>query len=147
MEDMEINNIKIHFYDFEQIESKEIKFTATITRYKDSWVYVQHKERKTWDIPGGHVEEGENLIESAKRELFEESGASKYTIEPMCVYSVSIGNTISFGGLFFAEVETFSELPDMEMNKVEFFSTHPTNLTYPDILPVLQNKVEIYIGR
>lgn len=28
----------------------------------------------TWDLPGGEVEEGENLVESAKREIREESG-------------------------------------------------------------------------
>lgn len=140
-------NVIVKFHDFDQISPQQIKFTATVTRHKGNWVYVKHKERNTWDIPGGHVEKGEEIIESAKRELYEESGATQYSIIPVCIYSVSIGEKISFGGLFFAEVELFSTLPDMEMEKIEFFPTQPENLTYPEILPALQNKVENFLCR
>lgn len=40
-------------------------------------------------MPGGHREAGENILETAKRELQEETGATKFEIKPICVYSVT----------------------------------------------------------
>ncbi len=44
------------------------------TRYLDKWVFVRHKLRRTWEIPGGHIEEDETPLEAAQRELQEETG-------------------------------------------------------------------------
>ena len=139
------NKIKVGFHNFDEINKKDIKFTVTISRYNGKWVYVKHKDRDTWDIPGGHVEKGEDIIQSAKRELFEESGAEKYFIEPVSVYSVDIDNKKSYGWLFYAEIKKFGILPDMEMEAVKFFSSHPSNLTYPEILTLLQFKVDEHL--
>ena len=40
-------------------------------------------------MPGGHGEAGEDIFETAKRELQEETGAIKFEIKPICVYSVT----------------------------------------------------------
>ena len=40
-------------------------------------------------MPGGHREAGEDILETAKRELQEETGAIKFEIKPICVYSVT----------------------------------------------------------
>ena len=39
-------------------------------------------------MPGGHREAGEDILETAKRELQEETGAIKFEIKPICVYLV-----------------------------------------------------------
>ena len=36
-----------------------------------STCFLQHKERDTYEVPGGHREAGENTLETAKRELQE----------------------------------------------------------------------------
>ena len=39
-------------------------------------------------MSGGHREVGENILETVKRELYEETGAIDFVITPVCVYSV-----------------------------------------------------------
>ena len=41
---------------------------------------------ETWETQGGHIEAGEQPLDAAKRELFEESGAVDFDIQPLCDY-------------------------------------------------------------
>ena len=41
-----------------------------------------HKERDTWESPGGHIDEGETPLEAAERELYEETGAIDFDFKP-----------------------------------------------------------------
>ena len=91
----------------------------------------------TYEVPGGHREAGENILEAAKRELQEETGAVKYEIKPICVYSV-IGKTRvnntgeeTFGMLYFAEITEFAKELHSEMEKVVLMDELPENWTYP----------------
>ena len=79
--------------------------------------------------------------ETAKRELQEETGAVKFVLEPLCVYSV-IGKTRAnesgeefFGLLCFAENIEFSGKLESEIEKVELMDELPENRTYPLIQP------------
>ena len=90
-----------------------------------------------FEVPGGHREVGENILETAKRELQEETGAVKYEIKPICVYSV-IGKTRvndtgeeTFGMLYFAEINEFAKELHSEMEKVILMDELPENWTYP----------------
>ena len=57
------------------------------------------KEQKdTYKVRGGHREAGENILETAKRELQEETGAVKFEIKPICVYSVTGKNRVNDTG-------------------------------------------------
>jgi 8-oxo-dGTP diphosphatase len=69
-------------------------------------VFCKHKDRDTWEVPGGHRESQENIIDTAKRELYEETGALEFDIESVCVYSVTAPDNLnqgdeSFGMLFY----------------------------------------------
>ena len=79
--------LEVKFYD--KIADELLKFAVIISRTKDKWVFYKHKERDTYEIPGGRREEGETILETANRELYEETGAIKYEITPICVYSVT----------------------------------------------------------
>ena len=41
-----------------------------------------HKKRTTWEYPSGWIEEGETPLEAEKRELYEETGAVAFDMEP-----------------------------------------------------------------
>ena len=73
---------------------------------------------------------------AAKRELFEETGAIKVKIEPICVYSIS-----SYALLCYAEIEELTKLPDYEISEIGLFENLPNNLTFPESHTVLFNKV------
>jgi 8-oxo-dGTP diphosphatase len=46
-----------------------------VRRANDEVLLIRH-QRRGWEVPQGHVEEGENLIEALHREVREESGVS-----------------------------------------------------------------------
>ena len=79
--------MKARFYD--SIDARLLKFAVILTKCGNNWVCCKHKERDTFEIPGGRREENEDILTAAKRELSEETGALTYTIQPVCVYSVT----------------------------------------------------------
>ena len=130
--------IQTKVHDLGTVEDEMLKFAVIVSIYKEKFVFVRHKERQTWEVPGGHREIEEAIDDTANRELNEETGATKFTINPILDYSVEIGiNTISYGRLYYAEIEELGKLPDLEIEEVKLFDTIPQNLTYPQIQPIL----------
>ena len=121
---------------------KYYKFVVTFARYGDKWLFTRHRDRTTWEAAGGHIEIGETTLEAAKRELYEETGAVKFTIKPMLDYSVHTTKDYANGQVFFAEITELGDLPDSEMAEVKLFDTTPDNLTYPQIFPILFSEIE-----
>lgn len=133
--------IEVNFY--EEVPDDFLKFAVIISRTKDKWVFCKHKERDTYEVPGGHRELNESIIETAKRELMEETGAVDFTIKPICVYSVKGKTRVNenadnetFGMLFIADIFSFEELHS-EMEKIVITDTLVDNWTYPLIQPKL----------
>lgn len=114
-------------------------FAVMITKYEDKWVMVRRHNRNTWELPAGHVEEGESVIEAAKRELFEETGAIEYSLDIISSYQGEHKGRIVYGMLFYADVKVFGPLPESEIAEKKYFSAIPENLTYPQIQPQLIN--------
>lgn len=134
--------IKVNFYDLNQELDSKLLYAVIMARYKEKWIFVRHKERTTWEIPGGHREENEDINNAASRELFEETGAKSFNIKPVCIYSVDNGEGETFGQLFCAVITHLEELPDSEIGEIKLFDSIPKNLTYPLIQPYLFKKVE-----
>ncbi len=137
--------LKVKFYN--EINDKDLKFAVIMARYDNRWIFCKHKERETYEMPGGHREVDETIVDTAKRELQEETGAIEFEIQPISVYSVTGKNRVNsngnetFGMLFYAEVHSFKGTLEDEIEKIEFFSNLPSNLTYPEIQPYLYTKV------
>ena len=138
------NVMEVKFYD--TVNDELLKFAVIISQSNGKWVFCKHKERDTYEVPGGHRETGENILETAKRELQEETGAVKYEIKPICVYSVTGKTRVndtgegSFGMLYFAEITEFAKELHSEMEKVILMDELPQNWTYPLIQPKLIEK-------
>ena len=136
--------LEVKFYD--TVDDSLLKFAVIISQSNGKWVICKHKERDTYEAPGGHREAGEDILETAKRELQEETGAIRFDINPICVYSVTGKNSVNetgeetFGLLCFAEITEFSGKLESEIEKVELMDELPQNWTYPLIQPKLIEK-------
>ncbi len=137
---------EVTFYD--KVEDNLLTFAVIITKTNGKWVFCKHKERDTYEVPGGHREEGEDIFTTAKRELKEETGAVDFTIKPICVYSVKgktrKNETIegeTFGMLFIANIFSFEPIHS-EIEKIIITDDLVDNWTYPLIQPKLLKEAE-----
>ena len=140
--------MKVKFYD--KVADELLKFAVIISKHDGKWVFCKHKERDTYEVPGGHREDGESILNTAKRELNEETGALDFSIDPVCVYSVTGKNRVNetgeetYGMLYFADIFSFDSTLNSEMESVKLFDELPTEWTYPLIQPLL---IEEYLRR
>lgn len=130
---------KVRFYD--HADDAKLKFAVIAAKTEGHWIFCKHKERDTWEIPGGHREPGEDILDTAKRELYEETGAVDFSIRPVCVYSVTAPGNFdgqeTFGMLFFADVKAFEKELHSEIERISVRDDLPEAWTYPEIQPHL----------
>lgn len=133
--------IEVNFYD--EIDDSLLEFAVIISKSNGKWVFCKHKERDTFEVPGGHRETGEKIEDTAVRELKEETEAVDFNIKPVCVYSVKGKTRVnenaakeSFGMLYAAEIFSFEEIHS-EIEKIVLSDDLIRQWTYPLIQPKL----------
>lgn len=138
--------LEVKFYD--NADDGLLKFAVIISKSNGKWVFCKHKERNTYEIPGGHREAGESILDAAKRELKEETGAVDFTIKPVCAYSVRGKTRVNenaddetFGMLFVADIFSHEEIRS-EIEKIILTDELIDSLTYPLIQPKLIQEVQ-----
>ena len=134
--------LPVTFQSIKDTQDELIKYAVIAARYNNKWVFCRHRERSTWEIPGGHREPGEAIIDTARRELYEETGALSSEIKPVCIYRVN-----DYGLLCYAEITQLGSLPESsEIAEIQLFDTPPRELTYPFIQPDLFRYVQGWIN-
>ena len=120
--------LEVKTYDLGYCDESEYTRVICVSKYKDKFVFSYNKKRNGWEIPGGHIEKGETWFDAAKREMYEETGATEIKVVPICVYKIS-----TYGLLCYCEIIKLDKLPkEFEMSDILFSDKLPDNLTYPD---------------
>jgi 8-oxo-dGTP diphosphatase len=137
---------EVRFYDPEFIPAGHLTYSVITARFEGKWIFVRHRDRTTWEMPGGHIEEGESSDVAASRELMEETGAIDFAIRCIATYSVENNGNIGFGRLFYAEVLSLGIIPDSsEIAEAKMVDDIPENLTWYNIQPHLFRKVTDFL--
>lgn len=123
------------------IDKGQYLFAVIAAQYQGKWIWVKHCKRDTWEIPGGHIEEGESADDAASRELIEETGATKFSIKPICDYFVNTGKKSGTSRLYLAIIDEIGPLPESEIERIEFFESLPEKLTHSEIQPILYKEI------
>ena len=127
----------LNLYDLGYCDEKEYTRVVCVCRYQGKYLFSYNRKRNGWEIPGGHIEKGETWMEAVKREMYEETGATKIRVEPICVYKIT-----DFGLLCYCEIEQLEKLPiEYEMSEIMLSDKLPNNMTFPDSFKIYFNKV------
>lgn len=126
---------EVKFYD--HVDDALLKYAVIIAKYQGKWVFCRHRERDTLEIPGGHREPGETVLEAARRELAEETGASEFTLTPVCAYSFR-----DYGMLYYAEITALQSGLHYEIGETYLMDGLPDRWTYPLIQPKLMEEAQ-----
>ena len=125
---------------------KAYRFSVVFARYQNKWLYCRANGSDCYETAGGNIKSGEPPLEAAKRELFEETGAVKFDITPVFDFTAPVTtNNFSWyanAQVFLAHIHELGEMPDFEMAEVRLFDTIPEKMRFPQILPVLFEKIK-----
>ena len=124
----------------------ELKYVVIVSRFRGKWIFCRHQSRDSWELPGGHIEPRESAETAAGRELYEETGATDFSLLPVNIYAVQNAGKRTLGMLYFAEIETMGALPsESEMREIGCFDHLPENLTWKTIQPYLFAYVNAFL--
>lgn len=134
----------------ECIPDEDISFAVIMARYHSQWLYCKHKDRDTFEAPGGKRNNNETVEELARRELYEETGAEHFVLFHVARYCMESRNgSKMYGALFFAELTAFPKsVPEFEIERVTLYPYDklPDKLTYPVIQKQIATKVKMWIA-
>ena len=122
---------------FDDMADEQLRFAAILSRFEGKWVFCKHRDRDTLEVPGGRREPGEAILETARRELREETGAERFRLRPICAYAVVREGGESCGLLCWAEIQALAPELHCEIEKILLMDGLPERWTYPDIQPEL----------
>jgi len=123
--------------------------TMCFVFYKDAVLLLKASQKKEWtgtyDPVGGHIEKGESIIESAEREIKEESG--------LTVSSTKLRGIVHVSGFFGKEIMMFvtaSQAPSKkvvanhegELEWVKIKELDKKNI-FEDVKPILEQVLQL----
>ena len=64
--------VEVKFYD--NIADELLKFAVIISKTDNKWVFCKHKERETYEVPGGHREPEKVFLKQPKENYKKKQG-------------------------------------------------------------------------
>jgi len=138
--------LKLSFADCEKNSSEPSTYVIIGARYRDKWLFVKNRKRKSYEMPAGHVDKDESDFMAAGRELMEESGAKKFMLECVNTYYVDSDRGRQTGSLYYAYVMEIGDIEDQdEIEECMASGELPENLTFPEVQASLFKRVKEHV--
>ncbi len=129
---------EIQLFDLGYCDEKEFTRVVCVCKYNGKYVFSFNKKRNGWELPGGHIEDGETWEEAAKREVYEETGATKINLKAICIYKIN-----SFALLCYCEIIELGQIPNYsEISEICQLDDLPQKMTFPESSKLFFDKVK-----
>jgi 8-oxo-dGTP diphosphatase len=122
--DIKGNKVELSF--LEDSFQEKAKHVLVICQYGDNWLLTKHKTRGL-EFPGGKMEAGETPEETARREVFEETGAVLDELIYIGEYQVTDPDGMFVKAVFWGKVKNVNK-------KEDYLETNGPELVKGDIL-------------
>ncbi|UPK45566.1 NUDIX domain-containing protein [Paenibacillus pabuli] len=131
--------------EFHELE-QEIQFVIMVTQFQEKHVIIHNLKRQGWEFPGGNREPGESVLAAAGRELYEETGALKFMLEPYGIYRMNG----SFGMVYYANITEFRALSlesNSEISAMKMVDTLPEGMNFDDMFYSFLARWKVYSAK
>jgi 8-oxo-dGTP diphosphatase len=128
-----MREVNIRLQNPGSIQEPELNYVVMAARYQDQWIFVRHRERSSWEMVSGHIEEGELPDQAALRELNEEAGVIKSSMEVLCDYEVEVEGKREYGRFYGVVVSELDPVLKHETEELVLTGRLPESLTYPEV--------------
>lgn len=97
----------LEFFGSDKLPRKNVTSASAVIFHENKIlvVYINNKKRKTWDIPGGHLEGNESPKDALKREICEEAKASIKNIRLLGYFESDAYKEKSYIAMFTADIK------------------------------------------
>jgi len=128
------------------IADHKLNYVVMAVRYQDQWLFVRHRERTSWEMVSGHIEAGELPDQAALRELNEEAGVVKSSMQILSDYEVEVKGKREYGRFYGVEVSELNPVLEYETEEIVLAERLPESLTYPEVHSALFQRALEHFG-
>ena len=110
---------------------------------EDEVLLVKHSYQDEWYFPGGGTKRKETLADAARREAFEEVGATLGSLELFGIYTNFFELRTDHIAVFICRDFTYTGAKDWEIESIELF---PFNALPENIAPGIARRIKDYLN-
>ncbi len=128
---------------FQQIDDELLSYAAVAARFHGKWAFYSRGDGGAYEMPGSPRQDGENIEQTARRGLYETTGAARFRLWHVSAYAErGDDGSMKYGMLYYAEIQEFFEDPGLGEDRVGFFQGPPENLASPRTQPALLRRAQ-----